>query len=464
MRCRFGSKYLFAVLACILIFPHVASAVTLREALAMAYQTNPSLETARANLRSQDESVVQAGTGARPSVSVSGVAAYSQDIEFIDPASDTIRASLDARLTIYDGGRTADAVNAAAHMVFSSRENLKANDQSILLSAATAYLDVRRDEKFLALAQNDVAVVEQQVKAMEDRFAVGAVTRTDVALVQARLAATKTSLAASLGRLALSKEIYRAVVGANPTQLQAVPPLPKLPSTQAEAESIAMRAHPMIKASRFAEKAAEFDIARARSANLPTVSLGGSVEYSNTPNMFGPGRSAGTKATVSISGQLPIYNGGVLSSSMRSAAQILESRKASTQNVMCQVRQSTASSWANIRVAVASITAASLQIEASQIAYDGILEETRLGARTSLDLLDAEQNLLSARSNLASAQRDEYVAGLNLLSSMGLLTVENLALGIPAYDPEVNFREVTSPASTSFSGSSILEAIGDRWK
>ena len=464
MQCRFGNGYLVAVLAGVLILPTGVSAVTLREALAMAYQTNPSLEIGRANLRSQDESVVQAGAGMRPSVSVSGVAAYSQDIEFIDPASDTVRASLDARLTIYDGGRTADAVNAAANMVFASRENLKASDQSVLLSAATAYLDVRRDEKFLALAENDVTVVEQQVKAMEDRFAVGAVTRTDVALMQARLAATKTSLAASSGRLALSREIYRAVVGANPTQLQAAPPLPKLPNTQAEAESIAMREHPLIRASRFAEKAAEFDVARARAAKLPTVSLGSSVEYSNTPNFSGTGRSEGTKATVSISGQVPIYSGGVLSSSMRSASQILESRKASTQNVMRQIRQATASSWANIRVAKASITAAGLQIEASQIAYNGILEETRLGSRTSLDLLDAEQDLLSAKSNMASAQRDEYVAGLNLLSSMGLLTVENLDLGIPVYDPEVNFKEVTSPTSTSFQGGSILKAIGDRWK
>jgi len=142
----------------------------------------------------------------------------------------------------------------------------------------------------------------------------------------------------------------------------------------------------------------------------------------------------------------------------------MESRKASTQNVMRQIRQSTASSWANIRVARASITAARLQIEASEIAYDGIFEETRLGSRTTLDLLDAEQELLSAKSNLASAQRDEYVAALNLLSSMGLLTVNNLDLGIPAYDPEVNFKEVTSSASTSFSGSRILDAIGDRWK
>lgn len=459
MQRKLKTWYLVATIAGIPFMPLGASAVTLQEALIEAYQTNPSLEISRASLRSQDESVVQAGAGKRPSVSVSGVTAYTADTDALNDSTNTLRASLDARLVIFDGGRTADAVNAAAYMVFASRENLKASDQSVLLSAATAYLDVRRDQKFLALAQNDVTVIEQQVKAMQDRFAVGAVTRTDVALVQARLAATKTSLAASSGRLALSKEIYRAVVGGEPVNLHTAPPLPRLPKSLAESESIAMREHPSILASKFAEKAAEFDIARARAAKLGSLTLGGSVEYSNFPDPSG-----NTQASISLSGQIPIYNGGVMNSSIRSAAQILESRKATTQNVMRQIRQSTASSWANIRVGRASIIAANLQIEASQIAYNAIKEETRLGSRTTLDLLDAEQDLLEARSNLASAQRDEYVAGLNLLSSMGLLTVENLDLGIPAYDPQVNFDEVTSKASTPFSGSSILNAIGDRWK
>ena len=446
-----------AVLAGLSFLPLGVSAVTLQEALIQAYRTNPTLESSRASLRAQDETVVQAGAGMRPSVTASGNAELGQTLDSLTPPTDTIRASLDAQLTIFDGGRTADSVNAAANMVFSARENLKASSQATLLSAATAYLDVRRDQKFLALSQNEVNVIEQQVKAMEDRFSVGAVTRTDVALVQARLAATKTSLAASSGRLALSQEIYRAVVGAEPTNLQVPPALPKLPNSLAEAESIAMREHPSIRAARFSEKAAEHDVEGARAAVSPTINLNGSVGYSNVPQDV-------VGASVSVSGQIPIYNGGVLSSSMRSAAQALESRKAATQNAMRQVRQTTASSWANIRVARASIVAAKLQIEASQIAYNGILEETRLESRTTLDLLDADQELLSAKSNLASAQRDEYVAALNLLASMGLLTVESLDLGIPAYDPEVNFNAVTNKPRSTFSGSKILDAIGDRWE
>lgn len=461
MRRGLAKFIMVAMTAGIASIPVATSAVTLREVLVLAYETNPSLETSRASLRAQDETVVQAGSGKRASISLSGTA-VSADLNALDSPTNTLRASLDARLVVFDAGRTEDAVNAAAYMVFASRENLKASDQSVLLNAATAYLDVRRDKKFVALAQNDVAVVEQQVQAMQDRFSVGAVTRTDVALMQARLAVTMTSHAASVRRLAMSKEIYRAVVGADPVNLQAVPSLPKLPESLAAAESIAMREHPSILAARFSENAAGFDVARARAASSGTVTLGGSLEFSNTSGSTLTIEKS--KATISLSGQIPIYNGGVLSSTIRSAGQILESRKAITQNAMRQIRQATASSWANIRVAEASIVAASLQIEASRIALDSIKEEARLGSRTMLDLLDAEQDLLAARSNLASAQRDEYVAGLNLLASMGLLNVKNLELGIPAYDPKVNFDAVTSRESTSFSGTAILNAISDRWK
>lgn len=458
--------------------PVQAFATTLKEALIMAYQTNPSLEVNRANLRSQDESVAQATARLRPTITGTGAVIASHNLN--DPdllVYETYRAALDASLVLFDGGQTRDAINAAENLVFASRESLKSTDQAILLQAATAFLDVRRDQKFFALSISNVQLIEQQVQAMEDRFAVGAVTRTDVSLAKAQLAAAKTSLAASSGALALSKEVYRVVIGAEPTNLQSAPSLPRLPVTLSEAESIAMREHPAIKASRFSERAAEYDLARARAARAPVISLSGKVEYSANSsfadefdidtlsfNKVYNGQIERADTSISLVGQIPIYSGGALSSSMRSAAQILESRKFATQDTMRLVRQATASSWANIRVATASIAAARLQIEATQIAFDGIEEEVRLGARTTLDLLDAEQNLLSAKSSLASAQRDEYVAGLNLLSSMGLLTVGNLALGIPAYDPTINFDRVTRSPLSSFSGSSILNNISDRWK
>lgn len=446
------------------LLPDFAAATSLQDALRQAYQTNPSLQSTRAALRAQDESVAQARAGLRPSLSASATASSIQSLDAgAGSPTNSFRASLNANLMLFDGGRTRDAISAAENTVYATQANLRAAEQGILLQATIAYLDVRRDQQLYALARNNVNVIDQQVQATKDRFEVGAVTRTEVALAEARLAAAKTGLAAKSGALALSKEVYRSVIGNAPVNLQAPPALPKLPGSVSAAESIAMREHPALVAARYNEKASEFDLARARAARSPTIGLGGSIDYSNsnTAPVFGGGEH--TSASIALTGQVPIYQGGALSSAMRSAAEIMASRKAATQETMRSVRQSTASAWANVRVADASITAARLQIEANQVAYDGIQEETRLGARTSLDLLDAEQDLLTAKSNLATALRDRYVASYNLLSSMGLLTVENLALGIPSYDPNVHFDAVKTAPLSTFSGGSVLDAIGDRW-
>jgi len=442
-------------------FPRTADATSLQDALRAAYQNNPTLESTRATLRAQDESVAQAGAGLRPSLALSGSGSrtYSISTPGADPV-DSFRASLNSQLTLYDGGRTKNAVAAAENSVYATRANLQTAEQGVLLQAVIAYLDVRRDQRLLALANSNIHLIEQQVQATKDRFAAGAVTRTEVALAEAQLAAAKTSLAAKSGAYALSKEVYRAVIGVAPVNLQAPPALPKIPSSVAAAESIAVREHPSLKAAQFNEKAAEFDLERARGARRLNLSLSGSVDYSNGSSPF---TSESTSATIALAGSMPIYQGGAISSAMRSASEILVSRSAKTNDVMRSVRQSTASAWANIRVARASITAASLQIEASQIAFDGIQEEQRLGARTTLDVLDAEQNLLNAKSSLANAQRDKYVAVYNLLTAMGVLNVDTLALGIPAYDPSVHFNAVRNGPIGSFKGGQVLDAIGDRW-
>jgi len=452
----------FLLAATLSVIPLSVSATTLQEALIQAYQTNPSLESSRAGLRSQDESVARALAGRRPTLGLSGSASTTGDLNSSNEWSDSYQASLGSSLLLFDGGRTRDAVASAENSVRAGQANLRAADQSLLLQAAVAYLDVRRDQRFYSLGVNNVQVVTQQVQAMKDRLAVGAVTRIDVSLAEAKLASARTSLAANSGALALSKEIYRAIIGTAPTNLQSPPALPKMPMSLAEAESIAMREHPAIIAARFNEKAAEYDLSRARAARAPTISLNGSVNYSNTPSLlFGTVES--TNATVSLTGNLPIYQGGALSSTLRAATEILGSRKALTQDTMRAVRRDTSSAWANIRVSSASITAARLGIEANQIVFDGMTEEVRLGSRTTLDLLDAEQDLLTAKSQMTTALRDRYVASLSLLSAMGLLTVENLALGIPAYDPSVNFNRVKT-APITFSGSSVLDAISDRWE
>ncbi len=452
-----------AALLSLLLFttPLVGNATTLQEALIAAYQNNPSLVAARANLRSQDETVAQARAGLRPQLALSATGRSSIDVELPDFPSNSLTVSLTTSLMLYDGGRTQDAIDSATQAVYASQQNLESAEQSILLEAAIAYLDVRRDLQFLALANNNIRVIEQQVQATKDRFDVGAVTQTDVALAEARLAAAQTNLAATSGALALSREIYRAVVGFDPVNLQSPPRLPSIPGTLAEAESIAMREHPAIKAARFMEASAEYDLKRAQAARMPTISIGTSLDYTNSNSIF---NDESTSAAVTLNGTLPLLSGGAMPSGVRAAEQILLARMATTQDTMRAIRQATAIAWTNIRVARASIAAAQAQIDANQVAFDGIMEETRLGSRTTLDLLDAEQELLTAKSNLATARRDEYVAVFNLLSAMGLLTVENLSLGIPSYDPNVNFNAVKTAPGPVFPGTSVLNGISDRWK
>lgn len=446
----------------LLAIPMPVLATTLQEALIEAYSTNPALQSGRASLRAQDEGVAQARAGLFPTLGLNGSLSTSNDLGNTNGWVESSRASLVSSLMLFDGGQTVNAIRSAENAVMAAQANLRAADQGVLLQAAVAYMDVRRDQRFYSLGVSNVELVRQQVLAMNDRFAVGAVTRVEVSMAEARLAAAKTNLAANSGALALSKEVYRAIVGSAPTSLQSPPRLPELPQSVSEAESIAMREHPSIISARFNEKVAEYDLARARAARAPTFAVQGAVNYTNGPTLFGSAEN--TDVSISLTGNLPIFQGGALSSATRSAAEILAARKASTQDTMRAVRQATASAWANIRVSNAAITAARLGIDANQVVFDGMSEEVRLGSRTTLDLLDAEQKLLEAKSNLTSALRDRYVASFNLLSAMGLLTVDNLNLGIPAYDPAVNFNRVKTSPLSSFAGGGVLNAISDRWK
>lgn len=427
---------------------------TLTDALISAYQSNPSLEISRASLRSLDEGVAQARAGLRPTLDVSGSGTLSASSS-ISGTTDSYRAALDAALKLYDGGRTASAIAAAIARVEAGRAGLRDAEQSVLLDATAAFMDVRRDLEFVSLAQNNVRVITQQVRAARDRFEVGEVTRTDVSQAEARLAAARSNLAATEGALARSGRTYIAVVGKKPNDLRRPPAIPALPPTLDEAQAIAMREHPSLDAARARLTAAEHDVERARGAVRPSVSLTGSLAHTE-------GSSSDNSASVTLKGSMPIFSGGRLSSLIRQAQQVRSQRKFEVQDTGRAIALATAIAWADLKVARASIRARRQQIEAAQIAFEGVGEEARLGARTTLDVLDAEQELLNARTDLASAQRDEFVAAFKLLSSMGLLSVKHLGLGIPVYDPSVNYQRVQHGPSGTFDGS-VVDKIRSRW-
>jgi len=410
-------------------------------------------------LRATDESVALARSGRRPSVVIQGSASSTNSPAFQGTSTDAYSLSLNASLTLFDGGRSRDAVEAAKTAVLAARANLSNIEQTVMLSAAQAFLVVRRDMQIVALARNNVDVLKQQLQAAEDRFAVGAVTRTDVSQTKARLAAAQAILAADRGALAISSENYFAVVGTAPINLASPPRLPQLPSSQVAAEEIALRTHPLMVAAHLSEKVAMIDLRRARNARLPTLNATASVG-TRDDGVFPPRDSS----TIGLNFSQPIYTGGALSAAVRQAGAVLERRMAETANTRVQVRQQTATAWFQLQIARASISANRLQIQAAQFAFEGIKEEANLGARTILDTLNAEQEVLTAQNSLISALHNERVSGYSLLAAMGLLTPDNLDLGINLYDPSENFNRVQNAPISTFQAGKVLDNIADRWE
>jgi len=296
----------------------------------------------------------------------------------------------------------ADTLSDALISAYQTSPTLKVNQAaSILLNAITAYVDVRRDMRFVNLADNNIRVISQQVEAARDRFDVGEVTRTDVSQADARLASARSNLATNRGAFQRSEQAYELAV---------------------------------------------------------SVSLGANVTYGVNTQIFGDDQVSGS---VSLNGSMPLFDGGTNDSLVRQAYSVLDRRKAELQDAARTVQQNTAISWANLEVARASIRSSRQQIRAARVAFDGIQEEAKLGARTTLDVLDAEQEVLNAESGLTAAQRDEYVAAYNLVSSMGLLTTQYLKLGIEPYDPNAYYSSINKKPLTP--EGTALSRIGSRW-
>jgi len=432
---------------------------TLADALRLAYETNPSLAANRAALRATDESVALARAAMRPSISLSATANFAQNPALTSAITDTYSAALNASLTLYDGGQSRLALEAAKQVVLANRAGLRGVEQGIMLSAIISYVDVQRDSAAVGLARNNVSLLTEQVQATRDRFDAGVITRTDVSLAEARLAGAQANLAAAQGMLARSNENYRAVIGVAPHNLAPRPPLPTLPASLALAEAAAQANHPQVIAALHGERAAMLDMQRARAARGVTVQGQASVGASSAPSPFG-----GSSNSVSITGSIPLYTGGALVSLVRQAGSVLERRMAETQDTRRAVSQNTAIAWANLQVARSAIEANRLQVQAAQLAYEGSQEEARLGARTTLDVLNAEQEKLNAQNSLNTAQRDAYVAGYNLLAAIGALTADQLNIGIPLYDPNVHYNQVRNAPGTDLGASRAIDAIADRWR
>jgi outer membrane protein len=407
-----------------------AMAQSLSDALVTAYLNNPELAAARADVKVLSERAVQERAGGRVRVEGQiGLQAVTRTNS--RPGQNfpnyPTNVTLNAIQPLYTGGQVENATEAAETRITEQEMILTATEQQVMLDAVTAYADVLRDNELVSISSNNVRVLSEQLRAARERFEVGEVTRTDVEQARARRAAAVSRLAASKGSLAISREAYLRVIGEYPSKLQPMPPLPDLPPDLDQAVAIALRDDPGVMAARLESEAAGSDVRSAIGALLPQVSLQGTLSSDET---FSDGLAGPESATVGLFVTVPFYTGGFNYSNVREAQAVSEGASADINSAMRAAVRNTGNAWANLEVARASIRAGRLEVSAARLAFEGVREEAKVGARTTLDVLDAEQEVLEAASRLAVARREEYVAAYGMLGSIGKLTVQHLGLDV----------------------------------
>ncbi|MDC0012947.1 TolC family outer membrane protein [Octadecabacter sp.] len=435
-----------------------AQSESLGDALRDTYHNSGLLDQNRALLRAADEDVAQSLAALRPVITWQAQAIYANtSASTAGGLHDSIDAtiSVSGSLLVHDGGASALATEAQKELVLQTRQGLVQVEQQVLFRTVSAYMEVRRASEFLALRRSNVGVIDQELRAARDRFEVGEVTRTDVSLAEARLAAARSLLAAAEGSLAQAKEEYRATVGRAPGRLDVVNPA-NLQHDLEAARAFAVRTHPEVLGAQHGVSASELNIRRAEAALNPSLNLGGTVGLNDQGD-------ATQRLSLTYGGTL--YQGGQLQSIIRQAQARRDASRSNLLVVSQGVSQNVGNAYASLRVARASREASALQVRAARTAFRGVREEATLGARTTLDVLNAEQELLDAQANAISAQADEVIASYQVLGAMGLLTAQHLNLGVQSYDPAAYYNLVRdAPATISQQGQAldrVLRSIGE---
>ena len=460
-------KFMIAAVSGLMaMVPATLSAETLTDALIAAYRNSHLLDQNQAVLRAADEDLATAVgillpvISFRASIDASGSFLPGRTTfdcspppcrEVPAPAqtplslSDSI--SLVASMTLFDFGRGDLGIALRNELVLASQQSLISVEQDVLLDAVSAYVDLGLQAELVAAQESNVRLISQDLRAANDRFEVGEVTRTDVALAQAQLASAKAALASSQGNYNVARERYKAAIGHYPARLTGLPKWPGTVRTLAEARAVALRNHPVILQAQHQARAADFGVELARTQMLPTVN--GQASLSQT---FSGGNSSAINESLSITLNQTIYAGGQLSSALRKAIAQSQSSHAGLLQTGVNVEEAVGRAWSNILVSNVSIEAGDQQIRAAQAAYDGVKQEAELGSRTVLDVLDAEQNLLSAKASRLQASANLYISQYQLLSAMGVLTAKHLNLGIPTFDPNSYLNAVKNAPATSGRG------------
>ena len=461
---RFGAKNLLAVISAALLGAvsslamGAARADTLDGALALAYRNNPSLNAQRAGTRATDENVPQALAGYRPKVNITatggeqslsttsksasssapGTSVWSTSSGYNSPLS----VGLTMTQTLFNGFQTANKTRQAEAQVLSARATLATTVQNVLLNAVTAYMNLLRDSAILDLQKRNVEVLQEQLRQTRDRFNVGEVTRTDVAQSESSLAAGRSQVLTAEANFEASQATYRQVIGINPGKLAPGTPVDRFsPKTLPGAVAVGIGTNPSVAAAQYNVDVALRQVKVAEGALLPNLSVQGSVQKS----WLGVGvLSTMESYNASVLGTLtvPVYQGGAEYSLIRQAKETLGQQRLNLDVSRDTVRQNVVQAWGQLQAAKANIEATQAQVQAAEIALNGIREEARVGHRTTFDVLTAQQTLVNARVAVVTAQHDRVVASYTLLAAVGRLSPDVLGLHVPVYRPQVHYEQV----------------------
>ncbi len=435
-----------AVLA--VLAPRIACAETLPDALVRAYQGNPQLNAERAKLRSTDEGVPQALSGYRPQVTV-GLSAGLISLRNLLPDNTSQSAQLKPWVagitlnqTLFNGYKTGNTVRQAEAQIRSGRESLRAVEQSVLLDGATAYMGVLSNQSLVEAQRLNVQFLRETLETTRTLLRVGDFPPTDVAQAEARYARATADLNNAEVALAISQATYTQVIGVAPGHLVTAEPADRLlPRTRDEAIALARRENPTIVGATYDVDAAQFAVSIAESALYPTLGVQGNVSRNvQTDTTLGTTRT--DQASIIGTLNMPIYDGGLAASQVRQAKEGLTQNRVLLDRVRAQAETATIAAWATHEGAKTGLAAAQAEVRASTIALDGVRKEALAGKRTTLEVLNSQQDLMQARARLIAAQQDRVVASYTLLSAIGRLDRAHLALNSPDYDPQTHYQQV----------------------
>jgi len=418
-----------------------ASADTIESALAKAYMNNPDFNAQRAALRATDEGVQRARAGLLPSVSASSSlgrqsSTYNSSNEVLSPRT----LGVSVTQSLYNGARVTNQIDQSEKSVLAAREQLRSIEQKVLFGASSGYMAVVRDTAVLKVRQANINVLKEQLRQTEDRFNVGEVTRTDVAQVSAQLAAAEAERSAAQASLASSVASYQQIIGSMPDALaDAVPLVNMVPTSLDQALLIGQADHPDIRTARFSVDIAAAGVKIAQGELLPSLSLKGSLTHAND---YKSADDEYNDASIVASLTIPLYEGGEVHARVRQLKETLGQRRLEADSALRAVIAEISSAWSQYITSQARIKAAETQIEAATVALNGTREEAKVGQRTTLDVLIADQTLLGAQVNLVTAQTDRVVASYRVLSSVGKLSANSLGLKVKGYDAKVHYDKV----------------------